>query len=820
MKHVFALLAFALMSSGLAQFPNYLPTDDLVAWYGFNSHLEELTANGEPVEVFDLDFGPDRFNVDQHSLQFNGSSSRAIIDWELIDLNAEYTLQVWALSTNQTKTFQCVVNSVPHNGFGLSYNWGGNGTYSIWGGDGETWNICSQCLSQVPINAGEWNHLVYRRESDSLELWINGVMASQVSDIAGDEEVVMAKAWVGATSLNNEFFEGLIDDLGVWQRALTQEEILALYDAPAPTFGCLDASACNYDAGADLSDDSCLYPGECGECGGQGVLGCMDINACNFDEAATCPSDECIYFPVVDLGEDLIMCEESVVLAAGNVGLSYLWSNDATTSEIEVTQSGGYSVEVSVSSGLASVASDISGFQHIGSLEQSHYYVSEASILWEEAKINCELMGGHLVTISSEEENELVWQGVYANGLNPGGSNNYQAWIGLYQNFDAPDYSEPAGGWEWVTGEPVEYSNWGSTEPNNTDQGYFVHMTDANGACLEGDDICGTWDDANISGNLQSAFYVLELPIESSLCTSSDSVFVDFNHGSCFCGANAVWDESLGECVGQISPSSACGPGTYWDEQGQECIILVPSDTDFDGCVSMVDLLDLLTVFGTCVEVPWVCGDPLEYQGYDYATVSIGEQCWFAENLRAVNSMNGDQIAHLQGHEDWVATDEPGWCYYEDSSGTDLPEFGKLYNFYVIGSGMCPSGWHVPNFAEWFEEGGLRAWISEEFPSIGIEAGGALKSTGTTEWLAPNEGATNEFHFNGRPSGGRNLEGEFIPLGTEANFHINNTFGGGEAHHVYLKHHTTSFDRDSPWQGDTPATLHWGASIRCIQDSE
>ena len=112
MKHVFALLAFALMSSGLAQFPNYLPTDDLVAWYGFNSHLEELTANGEPVEVFDLDFGPDRFNVDQHSLQFNGSSSRAIIDWELIDLNAEYTLQVWALSTNQTKTFQCVVNSV------------------------------------------------------------------------------------------------------------------------------------------------------------------------------------------------------------------------------------------------------------------------------------------------------------------------------------------------------------------------------------------------------------------------------------------------------------------------------------------------------------------------------------------------------------------------------------------------------------------------------------------------------------------------------------------------------------------------------------
>ena len=263
-----------------------------------------------------------------------------------------------------------------------------------------------------------------------------------------------------------------------------------------------------------------------------------------------------------------------------------------------------------------------------------------------------------------------------------------------------------------------------------------------------------------------------------------------------------------------------CNDGTIWNELTQGCDVANPSDTDFDGCVGMIDLLDLLSVFGTCNEIPWSCGDPLEYQGYDYETVQIGEQCWFAENLRAVNTENGDSVAHLQGQEEWVSTDGPGWCYYESSMGTALPEYGMLYNFYVVGSGMCPSGWHIPNFDEWFDEGGLRAWISVEFPSIGIEAGGSLKSTGTSEWLAPNEGATNQFQFNGRPSGGRNLEGVFIPEGTEANFHINNTFGGGEAHHVYLKHHTTSFDRDSPWQGDTPATLHWGASIRCIQDSE
>ena len=38
-----------------------------------------------------------------------------------------------------------------------------------------------------------------------------------------------------------------------------------------------------------------------------------------------------------------------------------------------------------------------------------------------------------------------------------------------------------------------------------------------------------------------------------------------------------------------------------------------------------------------------LCGDPVSYQGYDYATVLIGEQCWFAENLDE-NYENGDAI--------------------------------------------------------------------------------------------------------------------------------------------------------------------------------
>jgi hypothetical protein len=51
--------------------------------------------------------------------------------------------------------------------------------------------------------------------------------------------------------------------------------------------------------------------------------------------------------------------------------------------------------------------------------------------------------------------------------------------------------------------------------------------------------------------------------------------------------------------------------------------------------IGVEDLMQLLSMFGTdCVsEEPetgeFTCGDSMNYHGYDYATVQIGEQCWF-----------------------------------------------------------------------------------------------------------------------------------------------------------------------------------------------
>lgn len=167
--------------------------------------------------------------------------------------------------------------------------------------------------------------------------------------------------------------------------------------------------------------------------------------------------------------------------------------------------------------------------------------------------------------------------------------------------------------------------------------------------------------------------------------------------GSVVCGEGTVWDMTTQTCLSAPSEQGPCLNGTIWDEDLQGCIVANPSDTDYDGCVSMTDLLDLLSVFGTCDEVPWSCGDPLEYQGYDYETVLIGEQCWFAEDLRSTHFLDGSPIPSL--HEtggNWTDLTEPAYGYYEMENG--ISDETPLFNHFVVQDdrGVCPSGWKVP----------------------------------------------------------------------------------------------------------------------------
>ena len=276
------------------------------------------------------------------------------------------------------------------------------------------------------------------------------------------------------------------------------------------------------------------------------------------------------------------------------------------------------------------------------------------------------------------------------------------------------------------------------------------------------------------------------------------------------------------ECEGEACNYTCCpGPGCcsvghYWDWDLEKCFDIVPSDTDFDGCVSMTDLLDLLTVFGTCNEIPWSCGDPLEYQGYDYETVQIGEQCWFAENLRSENYQNGDTIPTGLSGSEWdnslsgavaIFGEDPECINYSPDvdacdPGQSLNEYGRLYNWYAVEDdrGLCPTGWHVPSDEE------LTILIE-----VGAGDGGRLKST--YGWYLNGNGS-NASGFSAQPGGMK-----FGHMDKYAGYR-GLIWSSTAANQPTTSAWYRNFQYDNYSAGHYTTGKSYGCSVRCLKDSE
>lgn len=96
-----------------------------------------------------------------------------------------------------------------------------------------------------------------------------------------------------------------------------------------------------------------------------------------------------------------------------------------------------------------------------------HFYLAMAMpdpLSWRQANTAAQSLGGYLVTITSEAENNFVFRMIDSDEFWYKGYNWRGPWIGAIQ---PPGSPEPAGGWAWVAGEPFTYSNWDSEQPNN-----------------------------------------------------------------------------------------------------------------------------------------------------------------------------------------------------------------------------------------------------------------------------------------------------------------------------------------------------------------
>lgn len=266
-------------------------------------------------------------------------------------------------------------------------------------------------------------------------------------------------------------------------------------------------------------------------------------------------------------------------------------------------------------------------------------------------------------------------------------------------------------------------------------------------------------------------------------------------------------------------PALFCGEGTSWDEPTQTCVVTQPSDSNFDGCVQLNDLLDLLSVYGLACsgESTWNCGDDLTHNEYAYATVEMGGQCWMAENLRTTNYANGDDIPATLTDSQWNNANYGATTIYGEDQGCNnfspdivscdpaasFAAYGRLYNWHAVADsrGLCPSGWHVPTDTEWSSL--VSTWGGTAV------AGDPLKST--FGWAYPGNG-TNFSGFAGMPGGKRQDGGYYSSAGHEG------TWWTSTPYSTLARYRELSFN--SGGVASSYAQRETGYSVRCVQDAE
>lgn len=212
------------------------------------------------------------------------------------------------------------------------------------------------------------------------------------------------------------------------------------------------------------------------------------------------------------------------------------------------------------------------------------------------------------------------------------------------------------------------------------------------------------------------------------------------------------------------------------------------------------------------------CETVTDIDGNVYRTVSIGTQCWLADNLKTTKYNDGETILTITDDTEWKNATQGAMCYYANDFENE-ETYGALYNFYTVETDkLCPEGWHVATDNEWKElEGyvdseygiGNSVWDTEGWR--GSDVGVKLKSD--KGWLGGSEqNGTDNYGFGGLPGGAREgISGEFQRVEEWGLWWSSKNADETNVYRRYLGNHDDNIARFS----SDPQS---GYSVRCIKN--
>jgi hypothetical protein len=212
-------------------------TAGLVAAYGFNETSgpnanDETTNNNDGTISGATHITSGKYGS---ALAFDGTNDVVVVtDSTSLHLSSGMTLEAWVYPTSALSNWKAILQKETDAYF-LNANTsanhaGGGGTF---GG-----TCCGVVQSPGPLPVNQWTHVAATYDGSMLRLYLNGSPAGSQAQ-TGSVQVTSTPLRIGGNTYGTEFFPGRIDEVRIYNRALSQGEIQGDMNTPLPEPGAL-----------------------------------------------------------------------------------------------------------------------------------------------------------------------------------------------------------------------------------------------------------------------------------------------------------------------------------------------------------------------------------------------------------------------------------------------------------------------------------------------------------------------------------------------------------------------------------------------------
>ncbi|MFN3916687.1 MAG: LamG-like jellyroll fold domain-containing protein [Flavobacteriales bacterium] len=522
------LIIFSIVLGGFQLKAQINLNNGLVAFYPLNGNTTDISGNGNNgTPSGNTTYIADRFGNPNSAISFGGTGSPGkvtIPHSASLNFSAGATFTFWARISSNVGTFgngsvgaggwQCFFAKEGDAGGGLYQlnALSGNNLNTGIGNNGvpHTTSIYS------PYNINQWINYTVTMDATGHYIYVNGVLHNSNTDAANFVAMVNRNLVLGRFNSNWYPLNGALDDFRVYNRVLTNDEIVALANDDLGSISITHTGPSTYCAGAPLSVD-------------YNATGDFLANNTFTLQMSNASGSFANPIPIT-----------TVTPTSGTIN-TFVPTGTPSGSGYRFRIISALPVIISDTTNTVTVNAVIGDipnpaiFRYIGNVNGKDYYRSLNNQTWANAKLNCANNGGHLATIENQQVNDLIHRS--------GTSNVY---IGLTDVVTE-------GLFIWENNMALGYTNWNPGEPNNSGNEDYVELRADN----------GRWNDVPGTGTRE---YILELNpagLNQGVCVGTN---INLN-ATTLAGASYSWSGPNGFSSTQQNPvipnASLVNSGAY-----------------------------------------------------------------------------------------------------------------------------------------------------------------------------------------------------------------------------------------------------------------